>query len=116
MDSGQQSVCRIQKRKEIVDERDEQKSFLLLTIGLVALGLAAFGLVLSGFASESRGVYEGRIFVAGMGGHISDVNVSIDPADTENPIRIPGYILWTGNKLHMIAMGLMEHMVAMMSG
>jgi len=100
VDSGQQSVCRIQKRKEIVDERDEQKSFLLLAIGLVACGL-----VLSSCASESRGVYEGRIFVAGMGGHISDVNVVIDPADTENPIRIPGYILWTGNKLHMIAMG-----------
>lgn len=81
--------------------REMNKKGLLL----ILIGLMAFGLVLSSCAPEPKGAYKGRIFVVGMGGHISDVNVSIDPTDTENPIKIPKYAIWTGDKLHMIAMG-----------
>ncbi|MBI5188189.1 MAG: hypothetical protein HZA07_03835 [Nitrospirae bacterium] len=77
-----------------------KKGFLLVVIGLFA-----FGLVLSACAPEPKGAYKGRVFVVGMGGHIADANVAIDPTDTENPIKIPKYAIWTGDKLHVIAMG-----------
>ncbi|MBI4842801.1 MAG: hypothetical protein HY809_00535 [Nitrospirae bacterium] len=55
--------------------------------------------------NKPTGDYSGRIFVAGHGGHIADANVVIDPSDADNPIKIPNYTMWTGNKLHMIPLG-----------
>jgi hypothetical protein len=77
-----------------------KKGFILLMIGLLA-----FGLVLSACAPEPKGAYKGRVFVTGHGGHIADANVAIDPTDTENPIKIPKYAIWTGDKLHFIPLG-----------
>lgn len=72
---------------------------------LLAIGLIAFSLFLSGCSPDPKGAYKGRIFVTGHGGHIADANVVIDPADTKNPIKIPKYALWTGDKLHFIPLG-----------
>ncbi len=55
--------------------------------------------------TASKGDYEGRIFIAGMGGHIADATVVIDPTNKKEPIKIPSYTVWTGNKLHFIPLG-----------
>ncbi len=70
---------------------------------------AVFAVILTisaiSYGNKPTGDYAGRIFVAGHGGHIADANVVIDPSDNENPIKIPKYAVWTGNKLHMIQLG-----------
>jgi hypothetical protein len=79
-----------------------KKSTFLTVMSIVAI---VFIVAAIGYSSKPGGDYFGRIFVAGHGGHIADANVVIDPMDNENPIKIPSYTLWTGNKLHMIPLG-----------
>jgi len=71
----------------------------------LALIFVVFVVATISFGSKPGGDYIGRILVAGHGGHIADANVIIDPMDLDNPIKIPKYTLWTGNKLHMIPLG-----------
>ncbi len=78
-----------------------------LTVVLSILGVIVVILVIAALirGSEPKGDYKGRVFVAGHGGHIADANVVIDPSDTVNPIKIPSYAVWSGDKLHMIPLG-----------
>lgn len=76
------------------------KKLVIVPVVLIAVIWAAAS-VLSGSPS---GVYEGRVFVAGHGGHIADANVVINPGAAQ-PITIPKYLLWTGDKLHFIPLG-----------
>jgi len=43
---------------------------------------------LDGAITESGGTYSGTIYVAGHGGHIAKVPLTINPADTTNPISV----------------------------
>ncbi|MEN6438600.1 MAG: hypothetical protein ABFD97_08455 [Syntrophobacter sp.] len=78
----------------------KKKKLILVPVVLVAVIWFA-ATYLNGSQS---GQYEGRVFVAGHGGHIADADVVIDPT-AENPITIPKYLIWTGDKLHFIPLG-----------
>ncbi len=39
-------------------------------------------------ASAAKKIYSGTLYVAGMGGHFTKADVTIDPNDTENPIKV----------------------------
>ncbi|UCH45655.1 MAG: hypothetical protein JSV11_02820 [Nitrospiraceae bacterium] len=80
----------------------KKRPFLALCVALLTI---VFVVSAISYANKPSGSYMGRVFVAGHGGHIADANVVIDPLDNENPIKIPNYTLWTGNKLHMIPLG-----------
>ncbi len=80
-----------------------KKKVLLGSIAAIALVLVAGGI--KNVTTASKGEYAGRVFIAGMGGHIADANVVIDPTDTNQPVKIPDYTMWTGNKLHFIPLG-----------
>lgn len=73
--------------------------FTLLAVAMLILSISLMG------CGEPKGAYKGNIYVAGHGGHIADALVSIDPTDTKQPIKIPKYAVWTGDKLHFIPLG-----------
>ncbi len=80
----------------------KRRPFLSAGVALICI---VFVVAAISYGSKPGGDYAGRVLVAGHGGHIADANVEIDPMDLENPIKIPDYTLWTGNKLHMISLG-----------
>jgi hypothetical protein len=75
----------------------------LILVSAVVL-TAAIWIGASLLKGSPSGEYEGRIFVAGEGGHIADVKAVINPA-AEQPIQIPKYTVWTGDKLLFIPLG-----------
>ncbi len=75
------------------------------TVAIMAIP-AIFALIaISAGNGDPKGDYKGHIYIAGHGGHIADANIVVDPTDTENPIKIPKYKVWTGEKLHFIPLG-----------
>lgn len=52
-------------------------------------------------ATAAGKAYTGKIYVSAMGGHFADVDVTIDPSDAKNPIKV--------NKLDMIDIGGKEY-------
>jgi hypothetical protein len=60
--------------------------FLTIIVALIAAGL----ILQSGEerATAAKKVYEGTLYVAGMGGHFAVADVVIDPSDTEQPIKV----------------------------
>ncbi|MGA3116068.1 MAG: hypothetical protein ABSF90_16735 [Syntrophobacteraceae bacterium] len=79
-----------------------KKKMLILVSAVLLFAVVWFGASL--LNGSPSGEYEGRIFVAGEGGHIADASVVINPA-AEEPIQIPKYLIWTGDKLHFIPTG-----------
>jgi hypothetical protein len=78
-----------------------KKKFVLLAVLLVGI----LGFMASFLGGSQSGTYEGRVLVAGHGGHIADANVVINPTAAKDTINIPSYLLWTGNKLHFVPLG-----------
>ncbi len=78
-----------------------KKMFALLAVLLVAI----LGVMASYLGGSESGTYEGRVLVAGHGGHIADANVVINPAAAKDTIKIPSYLIWTGDKLNFIPLG-----------
>ncbi|MEW6409509.1 MAG: hypothetical protein AB1488_05285 [Nitrospirota bacterium] len=53
-------------------------------------------------ASAAKKTYSGTLYVAGMGGHFTKADVTIDPNDTENPIKVKdlGRVVIGNKKTH----------------
>lgn len=71
------------------------KKFLIAGLALVAVlaGYLAFDTVdstapVAVAKHKEMKVYEGTVYVAGMGGHFTVAEVEIDPADAANPIKV----------------------------
>jgi hypothetical protein len=52
-------------------------------------------------ATETKSSYSGTVYVAGMGGHFAVVDLTIDPNDADNPLKV--------NKLDMLDIGGPTH-------
>ncbi len=78
-----------------------KKKFVWLAVALAAI----LGLMAPLLLGSESGTYAGRVLVAGHGGHIADAHVVINPAASKDTIKIPSYLIWTGDKLHFIPLG-----------
>jgi len=81
------------------------KRNLLLMLGVLIFGLFGY-LAFTTFYTESpvanatKKIYSSTLYLAGMGGHFAKADVTIDPSNSEEPIKI--------NSLEKIAIGTKE--------
>jgi hypothetical protein len=66
--------------------------FIIGILAVVSFSYFVFNIGNSGtnVASAAKKTYSGILYIAGMGGHFAKADVTIDPNDSENPIKING--------------------------
>lgn len=75
---------------------------IFMCMALAVVAVVGVSLLLSPAPVTSKGkVYTGTLYVAGMGGHFAVADVSIDPSNTEQPIKV--------NTLDMLDIGGVSH-------
>lgn len=70
-----------------------RKSFIVVGVMIFALvGYLAFTVVdgKTPVATAGKKTYSGTVYVAGMGGHFAKADITIDPNNADNPIKVAG--------------------------
>ncbi|MEW6117715.1 MAG: hypothetical protein AB1553_12605 [Nitrospirota bacterium] len=70
-----------------------RKSFIVVGVMVVALvGYLVFSVVdaKTPVAAAGKKTYSGTLYIAGMGGHFAKADITIDPNNADNPIKVAG--------------------------
>jgi hypothetical protein len=67
-----------------------RKQLAVSVVAAVVCGFAALAFAGEAAPAAGKKTYSATVYVAGHGGHFSKADVTINPADTENPIKVNG--------------------------